>query len=261
MLKVIGACGQVHQYDLRGRKGRIFTVTDVHGHFDLLYAALRDVAFDSSRDLLVSTGDWVDRGPQSQYVLDWLDEPWVLSCQGNHEELQIRAFESGYANDCTSTMTLAQHGGWWSFDLPRVKQLGIIEMFKSLPLSIELLTDFGTVGIIHAEVPYQSWTKWREACKSEVENHCIAEAQWSRRRYRNKDSQIVEGIDAVIVGHTPTDSYEFEHLGNVVYSDVGVHRNKHIKLLEINQEFMEKVNERKTIEVTGTTRRSRSQRL
>lgn len=238
-MRKLGEVGQIHQYDLRNHNGRIFSATDVHGHYDILYQALRDVAFDYEKDLLFSTGDWVDRGPHSQYVLDWLGSPWLRSCQGNHEEMQIRAYESGYASDCTSTMTLAQHGGWWSFDLPEGKKKAIVEMFKSLPFSMELLTDHGTVGIIHAEVPYQSWDKWKNATKLELENHCVAEAQWSRRRYRSKNHQLVEGIDVVIVGHTPTDSYNFEQLGNVVYSDVGVHRNKHVKLLEINKDFME----------------------
>lgn len=60
--KVIGSCNHIHQYALRKFKGRTFFVTDVHGCFDLLHEELNKVAFDSSKDLLFSGGDWCDRG-------------------------------------------------------------------------------------------------------------------------------------------------------------------------------------------------------
>ena len=58
MYKVIGSMGQIHQYDLREFKGRVFFTTDLHGSYDLLHEKLKEVGFDTSKDLLFVGGDW-----------------------------------------------------------------------------------------------------------------------------------------------------------------------------------------------------------
>ena len=52
----IGSLGHILKIDARDFKGRIFFTTDIHGHFDLLHERLRDVCFDSSRDILITGG-------------------------------------------------------------------------------------------------------------------------------------------------------------------------------------------------------------
>lgn len=242
MRKLIGSMNHIAQYDLRGYKGRLFYVSDVHGHFDLLQTELREQAFSPANgDLLFSGGDWVDRGPESQYVLDWLYEPWVHSVQANHEQLHIGAFKSKYNYRISAdAATLAQHGGLWACNLLEKnpdEMRAIIDMFKCLPLGIELITDFGTIGIVHAEVPYHDWEMFKNVTKSEYE-HIHGEAQWGRRKYRSGDNRVVAGIDRVLVGHTPTVSTRLEQLGNVVYTDAGTARSGEMNLIEINEQFM-----------------------
>ena len=262
--KMIGSQNQIAHYDLQGHVGRLFFATDVHGEFSKLHFALRDVGFSPSHgDLLFLGGDLVDRGPESKDVLDWLYEPWVHSICGNHEALHIEAFRNLYDyRTCHSAATLGQHGGLWAFDMARSDQQKYIDMFKSMPLAMELQTDFGIVGIIHAEVPYANWESWKNATKTEFENHCVADAQWARRKYRAKNSAVVEGIDVVLVGHTPTDSYKPEVLGNVVYSDCGAVWGNDFQLVEINKELIEGVKHaRERNQEAGETRVSRSKRL
>lgn len=74
----------------RNIAGRDFAVGDIHGHFTALQGALDAVAFDPVRDRLFSVGDMVDRGPESEQVLDWLAKPWFFAVQGNHEDIAVR---------------------------------------------------------------------------------------------------------------------------------------------------------------------------
>ncbi|MCY1431853.1 hypothetical protein D9M71_478300 [compost metagenome] len=94
----------------------------------------------------------------------------------------------------------------------------IVGVFKSLPLAIEI---DGKIGIVHAEVPYNDWNKFKSATKAEIEWSCEATVQWARTRYDKKDITVVKGIEKVYCGHTPTDSGEVEQLGNVYFCDLG----------------------------------------
>lgn len=44
--------------DFTKPKGRVLFTTDLHGHYDLLHDKLREVAFDSTKDVLICGGDW-----------------------------------------------------------------------------------------------------------------------------------------------------------------------------------------------------------
>jgi serine/threonine protein phosphatase 1 len=50
--------------------GRDFAVGDIHGCFSALEAALRHVGFSPDSDRLFSVGDLVDRGSESDQVVD-----------------------------------------------------------------------------------------------------------------------------------------------------------------------------------------------
>lgn len=241
MRKLIGACEHVAQYDLRNFGGRILAVSDLHGHYDLLHEALREVAFDSSKDLLFVGGDWTDRGPDSRYVLDYVNEPWVHSVQGNHEKMYIDGFESHWHPNNRSVLTLKAHGGdWiWNSGLTDLDKILIHEAFSNMPLGIELLLPNGSkVGIIHAEVPYNNWNKWLNITKAELEWDGAATAQWARSWYSTKYNGRVEGVDLVLVGHTPTDSNDIEQYGNMVFIDGGSFFSGKINLIELTDEFI-----------------------
>jgi serine/threonine protein phosphatase 1 len=75
----------------------LFAVGDIHGHFDKLIALLEQcLVFAESHAAtaeFVLLGDYVDRGPQSRQVVEFLlDRPaGILALRGNHEELLIAA--------------------------------------------------------------------------------------------------------------------------------------------------------------------------
>ena len=243
MRKVIGSCNHIVQLDLREFKGRVFFVSDLHGHYDLLHEALADVGFNARTDILISGGDWTDRGPDSQHVLDYVNEPWVYSVRGNHEQMFIEGFESHWHPNNRSVLTLKAHGGQWIWGLDDLTKILIHEAFSAMPLGIELLLPHGRkVGVVHAEVPFYDWDGFKAITRAELEWNGQAVAQWSRTWYDKLLTRQVNGVDFVLVGHTPTDSAgDVERHGNMVFTDGGSFFRDKINLIELNDEFMRRM--------------------
>lgn len=214
------------------KKGRDFISSDVHGAFDLLHEQMKLNAFDSSKDRLFIAGDWCDRNPDSTNILDYIYEPYIHSVRGNHEEMLIQAYENKLLGQVARM--LYSNGGEWYWDCSPEKQKAIYEAFKSLPLAMEIESHEGLIGIIHAEVPYNDWERFRGITKAELEWNGCATAQWARTKYDKQDDSDVKGLYKCFVGHTPTKSGEVEQLGNVVYSDLGSFFRHKICFIQIN---------------------------
>lgn len=73
---------------------RIVAVSDVHGFYDEMMAALKEVNFNPETDLFVSCGDAMDRGSQPRQVIEFLNrlQNKVL-IKGNHEQLMKDAIK------------------------------------------------------------------------------------------------------------------------------------------------------------------------
>ncbi|ORC84827.1 putative serine/threonine protein kinase [Trypanosoma theileri] len=65
--------------------GRVVIVGDIHGCLAQLQELLRVVGFNKEKDLLISVGDMVNKGPDSIGVLTLLRSLGVRSVLGNHE--------------------------------------------------------------------------------------------------------------------------------------------------------------------------------
>jgi serine/threonine protein phosphatase 1 len=211
--------------------GRDFFTTDIHGSFDLLHEQMRLNAFDTSKDRLFVGGDNADRGPYSDTVLDYIYEPWFISIRSNHEEMLITAYENPTSRSAYEMLYC--NGGEWFYDCSPEKQKAVYEAFKSLPLAIEIENPKGLIGIIHAEVPYGDWEKFRGITKAELEWNGYAIAQWARTKYDKQDSTPTKGLYKQFSGHTPTNSGEVEQLGNVFYCDLGSFFRHKISFIEI----------------------------
>lgn len=231
MYKVVGSMNHIHRYDLRNFKGRIFFTTDLHGIYDLLHEKLKEVGFDSTRDILIVGGDNTDRGPDSCHVLDYLYEPWYISIAGNHEALYIGAYEENWEGGFTNC--LVSNGGAWVGVLSEVECKSIYEAFKEMPLAIEILLPNEKVGIIHAECPYGDWDAFSKITKAELDWDGLNIAQWVMDKYDKQDTTHIKGVDRLYVGHTPTKSGEVEVLGNVHYCDLGSFFRDKISFVEI----------------------------
>lgn len=209
----------IKTFDFTQHSGRVFFTTDLHGHYHLLHDKMRDVGFDTTKDVLIVGGDMCDRGPDSRYVLDYLDSPWLHCVRANHEQMFIEAYEAGWCGNAAHMLVM--NGGEWVMSEGNSMLEAIYKVFKELPLGIELILPNEKIGVVHAQCPYNDWDKFKAMSGSELEYDAEATAQWARTNYDRKHTLAVKGVDRLFVGHTPTESGEVEVLGNTWYTDLG----------------------------------------
>ena len=86
----------IHFLDARGPEGIVvYAIGDVHGRLDLLTRMHEEIAADRNRRKasdwrIIHLGDYVDRGPASKGVIDFLiraseADSRVISLAGNHD--------------------------------------------------------------------------------------------------------------------------------------------------------------------------------
>src|SRR5215211_3526045 len=78
---------------------RLYAIGDIHGRFDLLQKLYDMICLDhasrpAERSIEIFLGDYVDRGPQTKDVLDWLQSSNTvcderICLRGNHEEILL----------------------------------------------------------------------------------------------------------------------------------------------------------------------------
>ncbi|NUU37627.1 metallophosphoesterase [Pseudomonas sp. C2B4] len=212
--------------------GRDFAVGDIHGHFTRLRAALDAAGFDPAVDRLFSVGDLVDRGPESLDVDEWLlHKPWFHAVRGNHEQMAIDSHIAGRTSNQCSLHFI--NGGAWFYELSRIEQGRYASLFQDLPLVIEVETAQGLIGIVHADVPRGSWGEMITALSESIADtdHIAAMLLWSRKRLTDENHEGVEGIRAVVVGHTPLKQPAV--LGNVYHIDTAGWMWGHFTLLDL----------------------------
>lgn len=92
---------------------KLFVVSDVHGHCTLLKEALEQAGFnrDDPEHLLISCGDYFDRGNENIQVLQFFERlPRKVLLRGNHEDLLLKLLYTGqllphhYINGTVSTL-------------------------------------------------------------------------------------------------------------------------------------------------------------
>lgn len=89
---------------------KIFAVGDIHGCLDKLISLMGVIDIDLTKDTLVFIGDYIDRGPDSKEVVDYLidlgqREDRVVFLKGNHE-LMLENYLSG-----ADRLTFLYNGG------------------------------------------------------------------------------------------------------------------------------------------------------
>lgn len=199
--------------------GRDYAVGDIHGNFTQLQIELDKIGFDPRVDRLFSVGDMVDRGPESEEFWDWLRKPWFFAVQGNHERMAIDSVQQGPTSDASAHHYM--NGGEWLYGLSSVEQQCYAAVMDDLPIVIEVETPKGLVIIIHAEVPYGDYNKFKQHLQDFTEHdNMINTATWARTKAKRMDESVVPGCYKVYVGHTPK-LQGVVQLGNVFLIDQG----------------------------------------
>jgi len=229
--------------------GNDYVVGDIHGCFTLLQNRLDEIQFNPNTDRLFSVGDLVDRGNESQLSIEWLNKDFFHAVLGNHEDMAIEWYYTTKINKSIFSDTdlkyyennYIKNGGAWFIIEPDKKK--IVEAFSELPLAIEVETDFGTVGIIHASAAH--FNDWRDLKNDLLNNNDDTykdftpefrllkdKLTWDRTLLTNRNRRVVENVFKIYHGHTPvSDVVEY---GNRVYIDTGAVYNQKLTIIKIN---------------------------
>lgn len=190
-----------------------YAIGDIHGEcvrLRELYDAITDfhTAMHASDQMhIVALGDYVDRGPDSQGVLDFLMElqaahPCAVTClQGNHEQMMLDAA----SGETEAASFWSRNGGYetlgsYGIDDARDLPPDHLKWLRSLPRLFQ--PDDTNLIFVHAGLHPVYFP-------NESEDIYI----WTRSR-RFFDTAFWESPELtgckVIHGHTPTDDYEPE---------------------------------------------------
>jgi len=183
--------------------GRDFVVGDIHGHFDVLERELWAIGFNASCDRLFSVGDLIDRGPFSCRCLEFLNEPWFHAVSGNHEQMAIEYYFGSIDQDI-----YRRNGGQWFIDLApnsrsRSKQEKYVLAFSGLPTIIDVQTDRGLIGIVHAQCPTAAWDELKSGLQDpNAASYFTERCHWERKIVHDHNALPVHGVAKVYSGHT-----------------------------------------------------------
>jgi len=97
--------------------GRTFAIGDIHGDAAHLFKLLSYLPTLDENDTLVFLGDYVDRGPRSREVVDYVrglpeqTTARIVALRGNHEDAWLRVIDKGWdefvippGNGCLAAM-------------------------------------------------------------------------------------------------------------------------------------------------------------
>jgi len=185
---------------------RVYAIGDIHGRADLLDRLLKTIAKDAEsapkRRVLVTLGDYIDRGPDSAGVIERLSSlhqspPFknfeLVFLKGNHELLMGRFLER--RNDgrmwlgCGGAETLKSYGAKWT---PRDAAARIPKRHRRFFSDLTLMHREGDYAFAHAGV--------RPGVP--LDSQRAEDILWIRDRFLD----ATRDLGAVIVhGHTPVD--------------------------------------------------------
>lgn len=213
---------------------KAWVVGDIHGQFELLFKSLKRHGFSPEKgDKLFSVGDLIDRGPDSLKTLELLNQPWFYAVMGNHEQMLLNGLAAmeGHGNIADILNWQSFNGGDWY--RPKsdtaVKVAGLLDKVRNMPMAIELETESGRIGIVHAAVPNNLWLDYESLSQREYQKHLLwyrenglqARACQTTPADASGSLHHVMGIDRLVVGHTIMDAGAPVFLGNTLYLDVG----------------------------------------
>jgi len=213
-------------------------MTDIHGHYDAMKKMLDKIGF-SFNDQLVCAGDYIDRGPKSYEMLQWMESPEenVILIRGNHDEefvyyvelmkriLRQVKLDIGNVDDTRSVYEIARqitscfdsYGtvGYLIKErkVPFLKLSLWADCIRKMPYFYEVMKNGRRCIIVHGG--YIESLKQLEGVETDGSYESLEDFYLNAR----DDAYVYGGVEhgMVIAGHTPTTArYElpFNH-GNV----------------------------------------------
>ena len=142
----------------------IFAVSDVHGHYSEMMAALRESGFDPTNEehFFLSCGDLFDRGSENLEVYEFVSAlPRKILIKGNHEDILSAALERGWLTDTDidngTAVTVRQLLGADSLDdngrIDTVRNADKIAELQGFTASMLDFYEFGDYIFTHGWLP------------------------------------------------------------------------------------------------------------
>lgn len=217
-------------------KGRLFFVSDIHAELPTLLHGLKELGYDSEKDMCIHAGDMVDRGRHNIKTVEFLlgsKDKGIYTVLGNHD---CFAFQN-HKGDSDSAALWYINGGNWAFEsMTQDERDTLAEKVKQLPYVIEVVHKGHKYGVVHASVPqdFKSWDDFIagvEIGTSWLLQSCV----WDREfvEYKQcKDFQVpLAGVRYTIHGHTPVK--EPLLVGNRWHIDTGLVYGKYLTIAEV----------------------------
>ena len=177
------------------REGQDYFVGDIHGKYTDLMERLRCLDFDFEKDRLVSVGDIINRGDESEKLLHLLSENWFFAVQGNHEHMFLNCL-----TDEKRRPFFYSVGGTWLkkwIDNPESIKIFKNQIIDKMPMFITVESKEGNIGVSHADAPKD----WQSVIDKSLNEETLALCQW-RRIGDVKPRKKINSVDACVHGHT-----------------------------------------------------------
>ncbi|MFP3860886.1 MAG: metallophosphoesterase family protein [Bacteroidales bacterium] len=188
-------------------------IGDIHGCFKTFRKLIEDIIHLGKSDTLYLVGDYIDRGPESMEVVDYIiqlkDEGYNLQpVRGNHEEMLIDAYKDQSPENFRLWMMNGAESTLKSYDIASYSVMGSASLnelpehhtsfFKKLPYYI-MLDDF---IIVHAGINFEAEEPFSDY-RSMV---------WCR----DCENDLIKSKNRIVIhGHTPTPLEELNFHDNM----------------------------------------------
>jgi len=173
---------------------KIFAIGDIHGCYDKLIAMMDKINIDPGRDELIFLGDYIDRGPESFDVVEYLITlpqrfPKIVFLKGNHEAM-LESYLLG-----SNRLTYLMNGGRKTLDnyLKKSGDSGssiIPQTHMDFYNSLKLFYQTDDFIFVHAGLRK----------KIPIEKQSPDDLLWIRNSFINSDYDFKKRI---VFGHTP----------------------------------------------------------
>ena len=189
---------------------RVVGIGDIHGRYDLLLDLVeRSIIFNPETDKLVFLGDYIDRGPQSRDVVEYLSglkthyPGQIILLKGNHEEMAFNALTGDNNGWSDAHMLWLVNGGLTTINSYKgiENARGALVQFT---LSLKYYHETANHVFVHGGIPDGKSTETATA----------DEMLWDR-------SFSYQGEKMLVVGHTPKS--RVAKLGNIICLDTGAY--------------------------------------
>lgn len=194
---------------------RKIAVSDIHGCAKTFRKLIKDVVDLTKDDVLFLLGDYVDRGPDSKGVLDFMmqliAEGYKLRClMGNHELMML---ESRQNNQESSVWRL--NGGMATMESFRAANIGQIpQVYFDFMNELEDYAMVDEYILVHAGInfAYRKGAK-RKDFLWKIKNPFQDRKSlfWIRDWYEDLDRDWL-GERIIIHGHTPLNTYDIQFM-------------------------------------------------